>query len=92
MAVLNGDIVSVAVDSALIAAGASVNTDVAVAEADLGDTVFAALNGDLEAGVVIQDVRITANGTVRFRLANFTAAGIDPAAFRATLLLVKEGG
>lgn len=88
---LTGDIRSVASDPALIAAGAAANVDVAVADADQGDAVFVQPSADLEAGIVLQGARVTAAGTVRLRYCNYTAAGIDPAAHRVTLLLVKEG-
>lgn len=81
----------VQVDPANLLAGAAGNNDIAVADVKQGETVIAIPPTDLEAGLVPQACSVPADGQVRIRLYNPSAAAVDGAAKDWTLVIFKEG-
>jgi len=67
----------VSVDPPSIGAGASANVDVTVSGLTTSHRVVAMCQSDLEAGLVPQAAYVPADGTLRIRLYNPTAAAID---------------
>jgi len=63
-----------------VAAGASVNVDVSVADLTTSHRVLVMCQGDLEAGLVPQAAYVPADGTLRVRIYNPTAAAVTGAA------------
>lgn len=82
----------VAVNPANVGAGAVLNVDVALpaGTAAVGDLVFVAPPIALEAGLVAQAASIPVADTLRIRLYNPTAGGIDGANLTWTYLLLTH--
>lgn len=68
-----------AVDSANIAAGATVETAISMPGVEVGDVVEGNPRTALAAGIVKNTIRVTAAGSISLALTNITAGAIDPA-------------
>lgn len=68
------------VDSANINAGATVETAVSFPGVAVGDIVAGSPRTALTAGIVLNNIRVSAADTIQVALTNITAGPIDPAA------------
>lgn len=62
---------------------------IAVANAEVGDTVLCAPQGAWDAGLTLPQGRCLVAGTVQFRIANPTAGNIDPASQTCRLTILR---
>jgi hypothetical protein len=80
------------VNPANIGAAAGGNTDVAIPEVRQGDFVLAVPPVTLEGALAPQGCTVPVDGTVRLRISNPSAAGVDAVAADWTFVIFSEGG
>ena len=79
-----------AVDCANLAAdGGTAFVDVAVTGAAVGSTVYVSPRGDMEDGVVVASVRVSAADNVRIKFVNATGGAVNPAAVNFDITVIQ---
>lgn len=84
------NVYTAAVDPASIAADTAANTQVAVAGVTTADRILAIPPNDLESGLVLQAVWVSAADTIQVRLLNTTAGAIDGASKTWTFIVYRD--